>query len=49
MTNRMGQPQSCFSPLIPSKIECINKQLLLLVMLIGYVNYMLIGYLNEAI
>ena len=39
----MTYPHPRFSPLIPSQIECDARQLLLLVMLIGYVNYYLIG------
>ena len=38
----MGSPQPCFSPFIPSRIERINKELLLLVMLTG-LTIMLIG------
>ena len=44
----MSWPQPYFSPLIPTQIECFNKQLLLLLMVIGYVNYYL-NWHNEAI
>ena len=33
----MSYPHPCFNPLIPNQIECNNKQLLLLVMLIDLV------------
>ena len=46
MTNQMSYPHPCFSPLIPNQIECNNKQLLLLVMLTGYVNYYAIGLMR---
>ena len=36
----MSYPHPCFNPLIPNQIECNNKQLLLLVMLIDTCNYM---------
>lgn len=44
----MRSPQPCFSPFIPNQTEQNNKQLLLLFMFIGYVNYY-INWLNEAI
>ena len=44
----MSSPQPCFSPFIPNQTEQNNKQLLLLFMFIGYVNYY-INWLNEAI
>ena len=44
----MSSPQPCFSPFIPNQTEQNNKQLLLLLMFIGYVNYY-INWLNEAI
>ena len=39
MTNQMSWPQPRFNLLIPTQLECIDKLLLLLVMLIGYVDY----------